>query len=135
LAASFVRVGRKFADFAGILQRILPESGIFAERTNRLVQKRLRKVERPQASPNTGIIIRPNYDDNGANDEQALMECYASLDPKWDFCLEAGLKIHLQKEENDPLDYLLRVRKVFKGHSQALEELLSGNQSRISGKF
>ncbi len=50
---------------------------------------------------------------------QSLLEAYAGLDPRLDFCLEAGLKQHQEQ-----LDFLIEVKETVDAHVQNLDELL-----------
>lgn len=51
---------------------------------------------------------------------QVLLEVYCNLDPKMDFCLDAGLK-----QQSEPLSYLVELKGVFNKHVAALDELLA----------
>ena len=51
---------------------------------------------------------------------QVLVEVYSNLDPKMDFCIDAGLK-----QQSEPLKYLMELKGIFNKHAGALDEMLS----------
>jgi hypothetical protein len=52
---------------------------------------------------------------------EILLDVYSNLDPKMDFCIEAGLK----QNQANPLDYLIQLKKIFKEHLAKLVEILT----------
>lgn len=52
---------------------------------------------------------------------EILIDVYSSLDPKMEFCIEAGLK----QNQDNPLEYLIRLKQLFKNHLDQLVEILS----------
>lgn len=56
---------------------------------------------------------------------EILLDVYSNLDPKLDFCIEAGLK----QNQSNPLDYLIQLKQLFNQHLAKLVEILTkGNQ-------
>ena len=53
------------------------------------------------------------------------------MDPKLDFCIDAGMKKQIGGDPNagDPLDYLAKVKDVVNAHAGAIRELLSNGEA------
>ena len=52
---------------------------------------------------------------------EILLDVFANLDPKMDFCIEAGLK----QNQANPLEYLIQLKKIFNQHLINLVEILT----------
>ena len=52
---------------------------------------------------------------------EILLDVFANLDPKMDFCIEDGLK----QNQANPLEYLIQLKKIFNQHLINLVEILT----------
>jgi len=52
---------------------------------------------------------------------EILLDVYGSLDSKMVLCVEAGLK----QNQDDPLNYLIRLKRLFKNHLEELVKVLT----------
>ena len=60
---------------------------------------------------------------------EILLDVYSNLDPKMDFCIEAGLK----QNQSNPLDYLIQLKQLFNQHLAKLVDILTkGKQGTTS---
>ena len=70
----------------------------------------------PRANPGESLV-------------QVLTEVYNGLDPKLDFCLEAGLK---KQESGKVMEYLTKVKAKVKGHLDKLDSLFGQGKIQMS---
>ena len=63
----------------------------------------------------------PNEQSVVDNMLEILLDVYSNLDPKMDFCIEAGLK----QNQSNPLDYLIQLKQLFNQHLSNLVQVLT----------